>query len=277
MPTKTRRSLAAEIRASLIPNPVLSLLMAGIVLILVAVFAYGEHGGHPSPMISDVLRTVGIGAIAAAVTGIIDHNLLFKNFESRIRESLQDARDMADGLRRLGVQNTYKPFSFSQIFVEAQKGESVSWLDTYCPLQNEFLSEVEAALARKVSIRMLVIEPDCANAKNRSVELAETPDTGRAFDASLRAFITKMEALAKKSGGKFQVRFYEDLPCVPMYLITKGDRTRKGYFSIFLSDATAHCTHMELSDGEWLRNMAAYFDAKWERWAPEIRADKQEA
>ncbi|HEY4362682.1 MAG TPA: hypothetical protein VGN17_17065 [Bryobacteraceae bacterium] len=276
MPKKTQRSLAAEIRATLIPNPVLSLLIVGVMLIVVAVFAYGEHGGRPSPMISDVLRTVGIGAIAAAVTGIIDHNLLFKNFESRIRESLQEARDMAEGLRRLGVQNTYKPFFFSQIFAEAQKGESVRWLDTYCPLQNEFLSEVEAALARKVSIRMLVIQPNCANAKNRSLELADTPDTGKAFDASLRAFITKMESLADKSGGRFQIRFYEDLPCVPMYLIDKNNHTRKGFFSIFLSDATAHCTHMELSDGEWLQNMASYFDAKWERWDPGTGTDAQE-
>ncbi len=256
------------------PNPVVWLLFIGLLFILAAVFVFGEQGAHKAPATSDVLRTIGIGAIAAAVTGIIDHNLLFKSFESRISESLQEAKEMAASLRELGVQNAYKEFPFSRIFAEAQKGETVSWLDTYCPVQNAFIDEVESAIARQVSIRMLVIKPGCSNAKSRSIELANTPDTGTAFDGSLDVFIAKMKGIADASAGMFEIRFYDDLPCVPMYLISKDNATRKGFFSIFLNKATAHCTHMELTDGEWLRHMAAYFESKWKRWAPHAAIKK---
>lgn len=263
-----------EILQPLMPNPVVWLLFIGLLFILAAVFIFGEQGAHKAPATSDVLRTIGIGAIAAAVTGIIDHNLLFKSFESRIGESLKEAREVGASLRELGVQNAYKTFHFSQIFEEAEKGETVSWLDTYCPTQNEFLTAVQEAVARKVSIRMLVIKPDCNNANHRSVELEGTPDSDEGFDMSLRTFITKMEKLASASHGLFEIRFYDDLPCVPMYLISKNGEARKGYFSIFLSQPTAHCTHMELASGEWLENMASYFDAKWARWAPRAAARK---
>jgi hypothetical protein len=115
---------------------------------------------------------------------------------------------------------------------------------------------------------MLVIDPECDTARMRSEELKASLNTGEAFTLSLRAFIEKMKKVATESGGKLEIRYYSDLPCVPMYLIGKLNRTRQGFFSIFLSEATAHCTHLELSDGEWLRSMGTYFEAKWERWAP---------
>ncbi len=264
MPNDSGRSLAADLRALLTPNPVLLLLLLSVTSIAVAIFAFGRE----SPGLADLFRTIGIGALAAAVTGIIDHTLLFRNFEMRIHDSFLQAMRMSSNLRELGVENAHKQFAFSTIFKAAKAGETVSWLDTYCPLQNEFIEALEEAIKHNVTIRMLVIQPTCDNAKARNVELGGTPDSGEAFDAALKAFVTKMEWVAAESSGRLQVRYYSDLPCVPMYLIGKVGHVRKGFFSIFLSKATAHCAHVEISSGEWLTNMMEYFDKKWERWAP---------
>lgn len=258
------RSLAEDLRALLIPNPVLALLLLSVASILVAIFIFGDE----RPGLSELFRTVGIGALAAAVTGIIDHNLLFRNFETRIHESLLAANGTSATLTELGIETAYRQFGFSQIFKDAKQGETVCWLDTYCPVQNEFLEELESAMRRKVTIRMLVIDPECENARARNHELSGTLETGKAFMDSLKLFVTKMELIAAHSSGRLEVRYYSDLPCVPMYLIGKHGQPRKAFFSIFLSKPTAHCSHVELSSGEWLTNMASYFDRKWEHWDP---------
>jgi hypothetical protein len=151
------------------------------------------------------------------------------------------------------------------IFREARRGETVSWLDTYCPRQNEFIDDVIDALRRGVQVRMLIIDPSCDNAAFRNQELESTFDTGGGWTGGLDAFISKMSAVAGRGYGKFEIRYYRDLPCVPMYLVGKLPSARKGYFSIFLVRATAGCQHLELTRGEWLTDMAKYFSSKWER------------
>lgn len=272
MTENAKRSLASDVRAMLIPNPLLGLVLVSVMSILVAIFIFGTEGSHKNADLSDLFRTLGVGALAAAVTGIVDHHLLFRNFESRIRDSLKEAKEMSAGLRQLGVQNAYKPFNFSRIFAEAQPGETVSWLDTYCPLQDEFLHELRNALERKVTVRMLVIEPACQNARNRNIELIGEPDSEEAFDLALANFIMRIERIAKESAGRLELRYYDDLPCVPMYILGKPKIPRKAFFSLFLSKATAHCTHMEISAGEWLDNMNTYFEQKWNRFTEKALA-----
>ena len=113
---------------------------------------------------------------------------------------------------------------------------------------------------------MLIIEPDCQNAQFRDQELAGTiVETGEGWSSGLGTFVTKMKAISERFPGQFEIKFYEDLPCVPMYLIGSGAEARRGYFSVFLVEATAHCSHLVLAEGEWLRNMATYFEEKWSR------------
>jgi hypothetical protein len=268
MPKSFGELLRENLRDAL-PNKTFVIVAAGAVMVVLAVIEFGTGAPHQDPMWAEILRTIGVGLIAAVVAGIIDHTLIFKNIDARIRDSLQEASGVAADLRILGVQNARgAPFSFSTIFLEAESRETVSWLDTYCPLQDEFIRELSAALKRNVSVRMMVIDPECDTAKMRSEELKDSLNTGEAFTLSLRAFIEKMKKVAADSGGKLEIRYYGDLPCVPMYLIGKPGHPRKGFFSIFLSKATVDCSHLELRDGEWLRHMSEYFEAKWERWAP---------
>lgn len=255
-----------SLRTLLTPNPFLLLILVALLALILAIFVFGESGGFNSPGLAELLRTIGIGTLAAAVTILVDRNLTFRNFEVRIRESLREAEGVASALSKLGVYTAHQHFDFRMILREARKGETVSWLDTYCPRQNEFVDDLTRALRRGVHVRMLIIDPDCDNARHRAEELAGTViETGEDWAAGLGAFIAKMNAIAESGAGSFEIRFYKDLPCVPMYLVSRGGKPTRGYFSVFLVRATAHCTHIELHKGEWLADMGAYFEAKWSR------------
>jgi hypothetical protein len=217
------------------------------------------------------LRAVGIGVLAAGVTAIIDRHAVSRELGARIRRCFEDASEASHSLAELGIRSAHSRLDFGHIFREAKKGETVSWLDTYCPRESEFEEELIAALDRGVHVRMLTIEPGCINALNRNAELQSTFDTGGGWETGLKAFIAKMEAVSSRGVGQFEMRFYDDLPCAPMYLIGKPSASgkppvpRKSYFSLYLVRASAGCPHVELSNGAWLQDMAKYFDAKWAR------------
>lgn len=254
-----------SLRSLIVPNPLLGLVLLAMTSLIFAVFVFGERGKYYDADVADILRTIGIGALAAAVTTIVDRHLSARDLENRIRESFREAAGVASALTSLGVYTAHAKFDFGLAFRDARKGETVSWLDTYCPRQNELVADFEAALERGVHVRMLIIDPASDNARFRDQELQSTTDTGGGWAAGLAVFIAKMKTIADRGPGRFEIRFYKDLPCVPMYLVGKVPIARKGYFSVFLVRATADCQHLELHRGEWLDDMAQYFEVKWTR------------
>lgn len=266
LPESSRRWLWSELR----PNPVLALAIIAILILVLAVFVFGEHGKYTNIEVSDVLRTIAIGGIAAAITTIVDRSISFKDFYVRLESSLRQAAGIAPSLDALGVRAAHlHPFDFGQIFREVEAGETIDWLDTYCPRQNQFLQDIEDCVRRGVHVRMLVIEAGCINAKLRSEELKSRAEGGKEFDGGLAEFRRRMDRVSeevKGSAGTFAVLTYSDLLGVPMYLIRDEKKVvRKAYFSLYLSRATGYCSHLELSKGEWLTYMSEYFDEKWTR------------
>jgi len=265
--SKSEQAIIKTFRELLIPNTVSLLFFLAVISIMLAIFVFGPKGSHPNGDWEDIIRSVGVAIIAAMVTAIIDRQYFLSHIEERIGTDFREAAGVAKSLTELGVYTAHAaPFGFSRIFREANEGETVSWLDTYCPLQDVFLDELEAASSRGVHVRMLIIDPKSETSKFRSQEMASTLETGKTYEGGLQNFILKMTALAERSGGTFEVRFYRDLPCVPMYLVGEAPSARKGYFSLFLVRPTASCQHLELLPGEWLNNMAKYFEDKWDRW-----------
>jgi hypothetical protein len=263
------RNVLKAIAAS---SVLVTLIFVAVVIIIFSVFVFGDHGSHSNANVAEVLGTIGIGVLAALVTTTVDRSVSARDLESRITRNFREAAGVAASLTNLGIQTAYDKFDFGKIFREARKGEAVSWLDTYCPRQNEFIDDVVDALRRGVSVRMLIIDPTCDNAHFRNQELESTVDTGGGWTGGLEAFISKMKTVAERRYGGFEIRYYRDLPCVPMYLVGRAPSARKGYFSIFLVRATAGCQHVELSRGEWLSDMAKYFESKWARQSPQVHA-----
>jgi hypothetical protein len=232
----------------------------------IAVFVFGPYGKYNNPELYDVLRTFAVGALSSAITIIIDRHLTTKTLATLTKEYVETAVGLERSLSKQGLSKAHEnPFDFSLIFRTARKGETVWWLDTYCPRKDEFFDDLKKAFARGVNVRMLIIEPDCDNAKYRAEELEGTEDTGESWQSGLSDFIHKVDLIAERFKGNIEIRFYRDLPCIPMYLICKDSRPRLGWFSIYLGRATAHFTHFELKSSSLLSEMAKYYDAKWER------------
>ncbi len=251
----------------LAPNPLQLLVVVSLILLFIAVFIFGERGKYRDPDIADILRTVAVGGLAAAVSTLIDRQVYSNELQHRISAGVSKALGVVSSLNELGVTRAYADFDFGLIFREAESGETVSWLDTYCPRQDDFIEDLSDALKRGVQVRMLIIDPTSRNAQYRNEELQQTIDTGPGWIAALEVFIAKMNAIASRGPGQFEIRFYSDLPCAPIYLVGKSPHARKGYFSLFLVQATSNCHHIELHDGEWLSDMACYFEQKWARQA----------
>jgi hypothetical protein len=256
------------IRTVVTSSALVSLIFIAIIILIFSIFVFGDHGSHANTNVAELLGTIGIGVLAALVTTVVDRSVSARDLESRITRNFRDAAGVAESLSDLGVVRAYPRLDFGAIFRAAHRGETVSWLDTYCPRQNEFVDDVIGALQRGVSVRMLVIDPASDNAHYRDQELEGTVDTGAGWRGGLDTFIGKMAAIADRHYGKFEIRLYQDLPCVPMYLVGRAPRARRGYFSIFLIRTTAQCQHLELQGGEWLADMAKYFEAKWARQSP---------
>jgi hypothetical protein len=264
------RSFWKVLRSILASSSLVSLIFIGVIFLIFSVFVFGSHGSHSNSNAADLFSTIGIGILAALVTTVVDRSISERNLESRITRNFRDAADIAESLTRLGIQRAHAKFDFGCIFREARRGETVSWLDTYCPRQNEFIDDVIGALRRGVKVRMLIIDSNCDNSHFRNQELESTVDTGGGWVGGLESFISKMNAIAVRGYGTFDIRYYDDLPCVPMYLVGKAPSARKAYFSIFLVRATAGCQHLELTRGEWLVDMIKYFESKWERHAKDV-------
>jgi hypothetical protein len=189
------------IRSAITPQPLVALVFCAVVFLIFAIFVFGARGKYPDVDISDFLRTLAVGALAAAITTIIDRQVTFRHLSRSIESSLRSAAGVARSIDELGIQAVHKRFDYGLIFREARRGETVSWLDTYCPRQNEFVDDIIDCLQRSVHVRMLTIEPGCQNERFRNLELESTVDTGGGWDAGLAAFISKMKAISAKEGG----------------------------------------------------------------------------
>ena len=173
-----------------------------------------------------------------------------------------------------GFQGTIHGMDFKKLFTEVQPGETVLWLDIFDPRTADFATELDAALTRGVNVKMLIQEPGTRHARNRASELGEPLPH---FDATQRQFILAMHQLViaprPSAHGKLQMRTYNDLPSVPMYIIvSKSGETRYGYTGFFLSTPTDHSHSVHL---KWtncgkepsIDLFAKYFNFKWESFA----------
>jgi hypothetical protein len=63
-----------------------------------------------------------------------------------------------------------------------------------------------------------------------------------------------------------RIRVYDDLPCIPMYIISRGGKAVTAYTSFFLTEPTAYFVHLEWQNAPkgLLPFMKSYFDQKWD-------------
>lgn len=250
--------------------------------------------GAPESFWSFLVRWLGMGLIVTAATSAALQIIVVKSYqrfrgeldrflEEDVTGELEDIKAELDrvisGRRKFGFvcfhsTTEYGRFDFSKVFSGLEAGDELLWLDTYAPTYREFQGYMEKALKNGAKMRMLVIDPNCQNAKDRALEIARGGFAPKTFSKEVEEFrdlvgdmIIKIARESPSMQTSCRVRIYDDLPCVPMYLVLRNNKAIRGYNSLYLTEPTAYFVHLEWQDTHegLLRYMHEYFENKWNR------------
>jgi hypothetical protein len=115
-----------------------------------------------------------------------------------------------------------KNMDFGELFVSLRPGQTLYWLDTFCPTHREWLPEMLTAVARGAHIRMLLLDPSADSARKRAAELATCygerqfmDDLGR-FNEAIQRAAAECE---KRYEGTLRWKMYNNLLGAPMYIV----------------------------------------------------------
>jgi hypothetical protein len=248
----------------------LLILAAGIILLILA----GDSRGS----IASVLREAGIVTIGTVLVSMVYEVALRPEHDAQLLEVVRES--MIPRSRDYGLTGIER-VDFSHIFHRLRKGDELCWLDTYCPdlSSPDVQDALKSALSVGATIRMLVIDPDCATARARAQEI-EVAGYGQEFQSEARHNIAILEGIRRESGENgtdlLQLRTYTGLPCAPIYLRVKDGRAMEGWTSYFLSLPTYQSAHfywgqpahtagpLPAGQGLGLQAFHRYFVRKWE-------------
>lgn len=155
---------------------------------------------------SDLLLNLGASVVLAAISYVIFDPLFEEARRARVQEHLSfDQKAFVDRLCRTGRR--------------------VRILDTWTILledqhRAETLRAVEAALESGAEVQLLLLDPDCTAAQQRSEELErQRVDVPRQIRANLRHLAAFQESLRlrPKLARRFQVRIYDASPSIQLY------------------------------------------------------------
>jgi hypothetical protein len=149
-----------------------------------------------------------------------------------------------------GFQGFEENLSYKVIFEALCAGDELLWFDTYAPSRSEVLKHLIAALAQGAKIKMLVIDPKSNVAILRAKEIHQTGLSEKTFLDDLKSFIFELSNI-KNDTGSLEVKLYDDLPCVPMYIHRRNNIPIRGFTSYFLSHASEGFAHARWGFAEW--------------------------
>jgi hypothetical protein len=154
--------------------------------------------------VSDLLLNLGASVVLAAISYVIFDPLFEEARRARVQEHL----------------------SFDQkAFVEVlcRTGRRVRILDTWTILlehrnRDETLRAMRSALANGAQVQLLLLDPDCTAAQQRSEELEkQRVDVPRQIRANLRHLAAFGDSLDHQMRSRLQVRIYDASPSIQLY------------------------------------------------------------
>ena len=158
------------------------------------------------------------------------------------------------------------------VFDELEEGDELLWLDTYSPDVHLYRDALHRAVKRGARLRMLAIQPGCATLSMRAEEISTPGFDPSTFDERAQDFLEVLEGWEDQlqgAAGKLEIRTYNDLPGVPMYLHLKADRVLAGVTGFFLSEPSFDQVHIKwkVAPGGVLEDLRTHFERKWQRGA----------
>lgn len=186
----------------------------------------------------------------------------------KIEKKIEDGLDYSHHFHKYGLERIHENLDFGTIFEEVENGGEIQILDTYIPSHPTFSPQLELALKRGVKIKILYVKPGSTIANLRSNEMGGEYLQPQ-FDNGVKAYRNQIALIAAKSElrpmiDNINLRYYEDLPCVPMYIIKNNANISKLYFSFFLCKESVNYLHFEvLKTNSLFADFERYFKQKW--------------
>ncbi|MFF0122439.1 DUF5919 domain-containing protein [Micromonospora arida] len=198
--------------------------------------------------LSDLLLNLGASVVLAAISYVIFDPLFEEARKARVQEHLSfDQQAFVTRLHR--------------------SGRRVRILDTWTILleqrhREETLSAVRAALANGAQVQLLLLDPDCTAAQQRSEELErQRVDVPRQIRTNLRHLAAFAEALHSRLRHRLQVRLYDASPSIQLY--QWDGRALISFFPI--GKLSFNVPQLEVDmDSPWGGFVHARFEELWE-------------
>ncbi|RAO44761.1 hypothetical protein GAR06_03764 [Micromonospora saelicesensis] len=198
--------------------------------------------------LSDLLLNLGASVVLAAISYVIFDPLFEEARKARVQEHLSfDQQAFVTRLHR--------------------SGRRVRILDTWTILleqrhREDTLSAVRAALANGAQVQLLLLDPDCTAAQQRSEELErQRVDVPRQIRTNLRHLAAFAEALDSRLRHRLQVRLYDASPSIQLY--QWDGRALISFFPI--GKLSFNVPQLEVDmDSPWGGFVHARFEELWE-------------
>jgi hypothetical protein len=238
--------------------------LIGIVLVAFGHQMSAEHGG-------EVINEAGFVVIGTVLVTYCYEYVLRRQHDRYLVDLIE--RSLIADAPKFGLVRFHGRFNFGSLFDDLEPGDELLWFDTYCPDQPNYLAQLRSAVHRGASVKLLAVTPDSQVARLRAKEI----DPVRGFsvkrfqDEARGNLETLRDALAcedAKVRERVQVRLYDDLPCVPMYIRVHAGRPHTAIQSFFLRNPSFDRPHLEwrAASGGTLYDLYDYFVAKWEKF-----------
>ena len=248
-----------------------------VTLVSVIIFLMGASLIIVSFFVVEPWKTIlsGVGGfliISVLMPYAYEVTLKARDTEERIVELKRILDEKIDqslsGSFRRGLVSFDAEINFTKLFNELNNGDVLWWLDTYAPDHKRFIEHLQEALNRGVIVNFMVLHPNSDNCRYRAGEIVDGIYDYDRFSAELRRFWEDVKSCKPpaNSGGKVNMCLYSDLPCIPMYLVSRAEHPIYAYTSFYLRKPTGYrFPHIRWEKGEMLSHFYDYIKFKWER------------
>lgn len=243
-----------------------------LVFVLLGIGCYlgAEVIGSGAPM--TILQGIGGFLIGTVVVSYAYQHFLGEETENRTVAKLDEVLalridDFFPGAIRYGFSG-FATEAPPTVFSDLEADDELLWLDTYSPDLKSFLPDLCKAVRRGAHLRMLVIDPGAETAQLRAAEIVRVGYEAATFrndTAAFSALLAEAESDLEGAAGSLEVRWYSDLPCVPMYLRLRQGMAITGITGYFLSEPSFDTVHLRWSGtpNGMLPGFHGYFEQKW--------------
>jgi hypothetical protein len=224
-----------------------------------------HHQTTVGELVADIAKVLLVTVVLSVVFDHFLRDRVLEQWQAFLTESVVKRAP------EYGLEDITREMKWPELFNRCQAGETLLWLDTFCPDYDTFLGAIHEAVKRGVAVKMLAVAPGSDVARLRADEIIDKRLRGDVFLKALGQSLETIKAEFDESDyclGSFRLRLYRDLPCAPMYIhLNAKGRPVRGFTSYFLSHPSVRNPHLKwrptARDSGFLDACIEYFDNKW--------------